>query len=561
MAVNITGKEFRIGKIFSDDFVFTIPPYQRPYSWTNEHAGELLDDLLIFMNENGHRDVRELNPYFLGSIVLIKGDGPDSEVVDGQQRLTTLTILFAALRALAPASSKDDLTKFLYEKGNRYEGTPNRYRLKARKRDAQFFRQNIQDEDGLLNLEEMSETGLPDAQRNMRRNAILYLTRLRALSEAEQDRLAQFLITRCFLIAVSTPDLASAYRIFSILNDRGMDLSHTDILKAEIIGAISEAQRDDYTEKWEDLEDELGREPFQDVFSHIRMIYLKAKPRENLLDGFRKQVNPTGNPIKFIDDILYPYANAYADIINADYRSQQDAEALNSLFRWLNRIDNVDWIPPAVLFYAKNDNKHEELIRFFTDLERLAAGMMIYRANINDRMNRYGNLLAAIENGEDLYNEESPLQLTSSDKQKICMRLDGDIYHIRNVPRYVLLRLDSLLSEGTARYMYSVISVEHVLPQTPAEESEWLKWFPDQAVREQQTHRLGNLVLLSRRKNSRAKNFEFDVKKSRYFSTHDGVSPFVLTMQVINESEWTNDVIERRQKELLNLLVEHWRLS
>src|SRR3546814_4984944 len=81
---------------------------------------------------------------------------------------------------------------------------------------------------------------------------------------------------------VCSSDLDSAYRIFGVLNSRGLDLSATDILKAEIIGAIEGSRRDAYTTKWEDLEEDLGRDGFGDLFSHIRMVYRKAKPKGTL---------------------------------------------------------------------------------------------------------------------------------------------------------------------------------------------------------------------------------------------------------------------------------------
>jgi uncharacterized protein with ParB-like and HNH nuclease domain len=88
----IRGSEYPIMKIFSDDFVFTVPPYQRAYAWTTEESEELLQDLMKAMD--GYEDpIDDLPPYFLGSIVLIKGDEPDAQIVDGQQRLTTLTML------------------------------------------------------------------------------------------------------------------------------------------------------------------------------------------------------------------------------------------------------------------------------------------------------------------------------------------------------------------------------------------------------------------------------------------------------------------------------------
>ncbi|MEG4005798.1 DUF262 domain-containing protein [Microcoleus sp. Pol11C1] len=162
--VSIKGEEHPIKKIFSDDFVFTIPLYQRPYAWTKEEAGELLEDLLTFLGE-GNETIDELNPYFLGSIVLIKSEQPAAEIVDGQQRLTTLTILLAALRASLPKEHANDLTTFLYQKGSLIAGTPNRYRLTLRERDADFFKAYIQNEGGINKLKELNSAELMDSQK------------------------------------------------------------------------------------------------------------------------------------------------------------------------------------------------------------------------------------------------------------------------------------------------------------------------------------------------------------------------------------------------------------
>lgn len=88
-----------------------------------------------------------------------------------------------------------------------------------------------------------------------------------------------FLHQRCFLVVVSASDKASAYRIFSVMNDRGMDLEPTDILKADIIGALPKDQEKHYTELWEGLKKDLGRDCFADLFGHIRMLHRKAKAR------------------------------------------------------------------------------------------------------------------------------------------------------------------------------------------------------------------------------------------------------------------------------------------
>ena len=195
-----------------------------------------------------------------------------------------------------------------------------------------------------------------------------------------------------------------------------------------------------------------------------------------------------------------------------------------------------------------------------TNLERLAAGLMILRANINKRNERYSRLLTAIEDGTDLFSPNSPLQLTDNEIREIIKILRSDVYSIQKIRRYILLRLDSALSGGEASYKYSDVTVEHVLPQNPAPDSIWVTWFPDKEEREKYVNCIGNLVLLSNKKNSQAQNRDFDWKKKKYFAARKGVSPFVLTSQVLQEDNWTSEVIERRQKESIETLKNVWNL-
>ena len=115
-----------------------------------------------------------------------------------------------------------------------------------------------------------------------------------------------------------------------------------------------------------------------------------------------------------------------------------------------------------------------------------------------------------------------------------------------------------MLAEVGVTSQPSVISIEHVLPQSP--KGEWVEWFPDAEQRAQWTHKIANLVLLSRRKNSQASNYEFDKKKSEYFQKN-GTTTFALTTQVVSESEWTPKVLECRQRELVGALKKEWRLG
>jgi uncharacterized protein with ParB-like and HNH nuclease domain len=107
--IEIKGEQQTISEVFSERYAFEIPPYQRPSAWTTEHAGELLEDLLGFLGDN--EPVEELSPYFLCSIVLDKRERSEAQIVDGQQRLVTLTILLAVLRALVPEQYAESITQ------------------------------------------------------------------------------------------------------------------------------------------------------------------------------------------------------------------------------------------------------------------------------------------------------------------------------------------------------------------------------------------------------------------------------------------------------------------
>ena len=556
----ITANEQNLNSVFSDAHFFEIPTYQRPYSWEKEQVDELLSDLLDAMERGDDA------PYFLGSIVLIKeDDNSKSEVVDGQQRLTTLSMLFCVLREISTDTDAQTLLDgFVREAGNRFRGTQDRFRLNLRRRDQDFFRKNVQIVGSLGQFLEQAKNDYSDVEHRIFENAKHLNDKLRELKEEDRERLAQYITQHCYLVVVATSDKNSAYRIFSVMNDRGLDLSPTDILKADVVGAMSPGDEErEYSDKWEHIEEELGRDGFQNVFGHLRMIYLKDKQRrtlqEEIQDSLLKDV--TSEKAKtFVDEILEPYASVYGVVSSASYESSEDAQVINTYLRHLARLDNSDWIPPAMAFFHQNQYSQNALAEFIRDLERLAYGLFIRRADINERIRRYANVIRDIEQDDDLWRVGGSLQLEDDEKTSILNALDGDIYSQTRVRLPLILRLDSALTDAGAHYQHSVISIEHVLPQHPAEKSQWMEWFSDPQERRQWTHKLANLVLLSWRKNTRASNREFDYKKSQYFQRNGG-TPFVLTSQVVNETEWTPTVLERRQRALIDALKKEWRLE
>jgi len=559
MPETIKAEELQLFDIFNDSYRFQIPDFQRPYAWTTEQTSELLDDLLYAMGQVDN--VNDASPYFLGSIVIIKNAlQTQAYVVDGQQRLTTLTILFCVLRELAATESdRSDRHSYIRAVGRKSAGIPGHYRLTVRERDKEFFQENIQQMGRLSSFVENSQGILTDSQKRMLENASYLWKSVSKLDEKRRNALVHFLAQHCYLVVVSTSDQNSAYRIFSVLNDRGLDLSPTDILKADIIGALKETKQASYTMKWEDIEEDLGRDNFRDLFAHIRMIYVKSKLYGTLQQEIQASVLKSVGKSEFVDQILIPYAEQYEIVTRECYESVADAEAVNEYLRHLNRLDNFDWIPPALEYFKRYPRDTSRLLRFLRDLERLAYGLFIKRANINQRIRRYADVLRRIEQGKDLFEPESRLQLSSDEKSEILCALDGQIYSQIRVRRPLLLRLDSLLADEGVSLIHSVISIEHVLPQNPRSGSEWCKDFTEDE-RAYWTNRLANLVLLSHRKNSRAQNYDFDKKKEVYFKK-GGMPTFPLTLQVLNENEWTPEILERRQKSLLNILKGEWRLG
>ena len=224
-------------------------------------------------------------------------------------------------------------------------------------------------------------------------------------------------------------------------------------------------------------------------------------------------------------------------------------------------LRNAHWIPPAILFLSQQKHNPEYVLWFFKKLERLASCLHVCAKNINERIDRYAELIEGLEGEHSI---ESPvLEVDLTEDEKLSMRevLNGNIYELTARRRnYIILRLDAFMSDAAASYDHSILTIEHVLPQTVDPESEWATIWPDVEERQAWIHRIANLVPLNQRRNSKARNYDFDRKKTEYFTGKKQVSSYVLTTQVLNTPDWTPDVLGDRQKELLAVMIEHWEL-
>ena len=570
MAKTLEAHDKLIREIFEGSYQFEIPDYQRPYAWTTEQAEELFNDLMSAMQDA--RTNGATSQYFLGSIVLTKNDrDPRAMVVDGQQRLTTLTMLFAALRAAWEAvdypQGVKSVTPFLYEEGDEMLGKVTGYRFTAREEDTVFFRQYIQEPGGTEKLV-LNNDKLDDSRLRYRENATLLLASAKALSPDDRNALWKFLANDCSLVVISTPDLEAAYRIFSVLNNRGLDLAPIDLIKAEVLGSIRRIGGEDkarvYSKKWSEIESQLGRDAFGDLFGHIRTIYAKQKQRATLVKEFQDHVTEYKKPIDLVDKVIKPYADMWDFIREADFEATEYAETINEYLSWLNRVDFKDWVPPALVYFKRFRQQPKLLAAFFKALERLTYFMLVTKVGINERIETYADLTKEIE--PEAFDGDlaalKTLDLTDKQKREFVDALDGDIY--RKLPKArmaLMLRLEALVSDGSKKQAFDHLSLEHVLPQTPPAASDWIKWFPDEDERDSWTHRLANLVPLHVRKNPAASNYDFATKKNVYFKGKGTASPFILTQEVRLEDTWTPSLLIDRQKRLVSVLKVHWGLD
>lgn len=550
-------------KVFSSDFEFYIPRYQRPYAWGSDQTLQLLEDLEEALDRSDEV------AYFLGSVVLVKEkSAARAEVIDGQQRLTTLTILMAVLRDLADDDKvRDGIQQHLADTSKAWKANAKtKPRLTIRTQDRDFFRDHVQDIDATSSIGLVSDTVADtDPRRAIRDNAHLLRERLCSWQDTRRTALFELMLERTFLVVVSTPDQESAYRIFSVMNARGLDLSPTDIFKADIIGAIAEDQQDAYADKWDAEESDLGRDGFTDLFRDIRTLSTKERAKRELLKEFPEQVLnsylASGKATNFVDEVLVPFSDAF-ELAEISYFVESTPEwaTVNEWLRRLRQLDNKDWRPPALWALRHHPSDPHFLAAFFRSLERVAVCSMLRGEYATPRAERYLDLLKELDGGAGL--SASKFVVPDEEKAEARQALEGEIYRtLRSVRRkYVLTRLDSLLAkESGVTYNHKIISVEHVLPQNPADNSEWMTLFSEDE-RRFWTHRLGNLLLLNKRTNSAANRKPFDQKKTSYFQSKGGGTNFQLTTQVLSESAWTPTVVKARQEKLLGRLFTEWDL-
>ncbi|MGE0765597.1 MAG: DUF262 domain-containing protein [Hyphomicrobiaceae bacterium] len=561
-----------IGEMLGGRLRLRVPGYQRPYAWTVRQAAQLLDDVLLAIDDCPAEAIGDKagNDYFLGAIVLMEterssGSGragaPDAthEIIDGLQRLATVTILLAVLRDMAedddidaavaaarclsdpdsPAHGGDDVRDFL--------------RLRLAGGTHRFFYEYIQQPGASSAMP--ADDDLPAPETRLLEVREHLMASLIGESRERRRQLLQFLLENCHFAVISARTLDRAHHLFAVLNDRGLPLARGDILKAQILGDVPADRRGRLNDRWRDFEHALGGS-FEELFSHLRTI--EGRSRARILDEIRMLVDRNGNAEKFVEGTLFPYADILSSIRQASGTAMPPS--LSVPLRYLGWLGNHDWVPPLMLYWRAVDGDPGRLVPFLARLERLAYGLRLLGTGSDKRATRYRAVLDAIRTARLDGDAAGPLELTRDEQRLIAFNLRTLHARSQLACKLVLLRLNDLLAGHPQGLDPEDFTVEHVLPQKPGRSSQWYEWFPKADERERCTQSIGNLILVSRDENKQARNSDFASKLKIYFGPDAARQP-LITRDIEPAAEWRPEDIKRREDRLTAILNAHWRLN
>ena len=565
MSSPFVAQAMSLGQLFADPSFIHVPAYQRSFAWTSDEAGQLLDDVSEAMEAEGDSD--QSGDYFLGPMLFSEPDPPAGrlaawkaaragrfhEVVDGLQRLTTLTILFCVLRDLGEERTEPANERLLAAIGGAGAGARNR--LTLREPDEAFFHAHVRGR-GATRIDPAGSSPSPAAQRILEVRNHLRET-LIEYEPAQRRQLADFLLDKCHIVLVSATGIDRAHRMFTVLNATGRPLARNDILKATLLGTVPAAGLHQATAAWDEAQARLG-DDFDSLFSHIRTIYRRNSA--HIISGIKSIAEEHGGSGVFIARSLRPAAAIFEDLRAARHAGSPHSDAIVASLEYLGWLKGSDWVPPAMLWWLKRGDDPAGLAWFLAALDRLAYGLRILGVGTKRRVARLATVVQAIHQGQDLDGPASALHLTREEQANIHYNLRD--LHARSAPtaKLVLLRLNDQMAGRRQRLALGDLTVEHLLPRKPGANSRWREWFPDPTERGRCTESLGNLVLMTKAQNDKAGNLDFARKQDVLFKTA-GAPPLPINDWVRGQPEWLAAQINEREADLLRRLDRLWQIG
>ncbi len=530
-----------IVKIFSDaDSYYQIPDYQRPYSWGDEQVEQLWDDLCSAMESDDES-------YFLGPVILIKTKDW-FEVVDGQQRLTTLTILFCVIRD----SYKEELEKLDKSIINKVQNAiksmvDEQPRLKL---ITQLHHQNEFEQEILDNVKfPVKElTKKEKEEKKFINTALIFKKKLEELKEhggiSEIKKFTDYLLNKVEMITIICTKQSYAIKLFQVLNTRGLDLSPADLIKSHLYGKLDdETKRDQFISTWREIET-LSRETDEtitDLFTYYEYYLLAQNPKRSLYEELTDKFKS-----KDSNEVVYKFKKFIDSFIDI-YRSESKL-----IFSFWYLPNQVFW--KAVLTTAKYES-----IDYFEDLckelRRLYCSYWIAGYTTSKVKQLSFNLIGWLKEKKPLDDIKKELEKKMTEDnviKRMTENLQNDVYGESWLrPLLVLVEYEQT---DVSKILYieldNKLHVDHILPTGWKSVSEWSKtWNEEQAKK--WLNKIGNLTLLSGKKNIAQHNDPPSKKKQMYEKGHGGKTAFEISKKVIDildKSGWTEKDVAERQK-------------
>lgn len=541
-----------IGHFISDNYL-KVPIYQRPYAWMEDNVNALFQDI----NDSSEE-------YFIGTIV-VTNKGDYVEIIDGQQRLATITIFYSAVRNFM-LELKDNSGASLIEETYLFKQDlrtrDSQSKLELGVNDNEYFKNfivnrqttssHIKHKDSHERIEQAYKIAYKFAKNEYASSSNQF---------ARLYDLIDFLKDKVKIIVVKVSDEANAFTIFETLNDRGLSLSQTDLIKNYLFhksdSRLSEAQ-----EKWARFTGAIeSADNEEQILQFIRYHWSSKYGLTREKDLFRNIKNKITNQNQTI---------TYLSELESDVYSYLALLNPNHSF-WDNYTFNCkDYIKTLLeLQLYQNRPLLLSLLKRFSITDAEKAFKLILAWSVRNLVTGSigtGTLEKEFSNQAKLINEGNVKTLLEF-KNSITKLVPTDDafkgqFKIATVSknyiaRYYLSEIEKIhhaTKEQETSRNTEIVSLEHILPEKPDFKKDWENFTEEQ----HQTYykRIGNLTLLDKKTNSNQKSASFVVKKDIYKQ-----SEILITNSLADYDNWTTDYIEKRQKEFSEKAVEIWNLQ
>ena len=555
-----------ISDLFSCQAIYVIPNYQRQYSWVNEQLEELWSDLY----ESYINTPEEC--YFLGSIVVVDDGKGHHELVDGQQRITTLMIMLNVLAKTFPDINKnsDILLKGNLQKIKQliyFDEGINRLQLQIDPNYNTSFKKAIINQDNYENFKYPTQANLKkdDPEYKFVNTAKFFYDKFNELLKSEGqsvlDGFVNFILFKTNIIKTICTNQSFAIKLFLVLNDRGLELSISDIIKSYILDKYDSNDRYNEIDKatfnynWKSIEKISNDYEFtiDDFMVYFEYYKLKSNPKRQVTDELKKIIQ-SSEVVSLVDEM-----KSFADNLEKVYKS-----TLPVIYS-LRYIPWQAYVMTALASAYQVDYPDKE--ELFQSMRRFFYISWISGKTLNGIKQTSFNLIDAIVDKKTIDEINEMLDKFIYGKRLIrdvYQNLNDDVYG-QNFLKALMLSIEYEIREKTNVGFYKInnsIHIDHILPQQFDKRLDEWKNIDDVALAKTYIHKLGNLALLLGSKNEEALNHGMNVKMNIYQGkdkNESGVTAFDTTKTIIDnynkgDVNWDVSHIVDRQKYLIGLI-------